>query len=565
MGLAASQGRLLILTMRQNYVEGRLMSVANEKLSLSRDSSDLSEEYSNSLNARKLVWSTGNSTSSTTDLTYNLLMTPNTTNNAGQYLLADSSGRVILNDTYAKVFDPSGTAASGQVGSVTKIQFLKTEMNLTSDADAQKYIDGHSTPDPVNPQTPTLDEATNFANMQKTVSNLASFVVNPQSATYNNANLEEFTNCLKEFSSEIKYAIQNVTGLTDEQVKTLDMNTLKYSSNGTSTLDQSLTYNATTGDTDNSKTTYGNNSELDYLIRLERSTEAALKLVSLYSLPGNSNQTPTKTITQAITMLLQGGSAASYNTGLINEPAAILASGWDGTYGGDNVAVNSGQTIIPPQVSINFWGQMNIKAPTITIPAGSYLDFDYNGVWKDTKGGAAAFSKDAIFTENINDLFGKFQTVHNKNVAKNPTTPVTPGNTTLTNQDKADFYINLYNQIAAKGWVKNSAIDKNDGKYMQNLLLNGNAFLYQYKNGNWSVVSSSDSDSPLRNVADETASKQAEAKYESEKDKLDYKEKQLDVETNNLDTERSAITTEMESVQKIIDSNIKKFKMFESA
>ncbi|MEI8128705.1 MAG: hypothetical protein WCG95_03710, partial [bacterium] len=98
MGLAASQAKLLMLTSRKSDVEGKLMQLANEKLALSRNSADLSKEYTASLNAKKMTWM-GNSGEK--PLTYDLLMRPNLENNAGQYIVTNPiNGRVILDSRY---------------------------------------------------------------------------------------------------------------------------------------------------------------------------------------------------------------------------------------------------------------------------------------------------------------------------------------------------------------------------------------------------------------------------------------------------------------------------------
>ena len=67
MGLAASQARMLFLTARKNDVEFSQMKIADDKLSLSRNTEELSDDYNRALNARKLTWAVdGSSTSSNT-------------------------------------------------------------------------------------------------------------------------------------------------------------------------------------------------------------------------------------------------------------------------------------------------------------------------------------------------------------------------------------------------------------------------------------------------------------------------------------------------------------------
>lgn len=125
MGLAASQGRLLMLTARKDDIEAGLMNIANQKLALSRQSAKMSEDYSAALNAKTLVWTTDNS--NTTDLSYDLLMRPNTSNESGQYIITNATtNKVILDDNYISGL---GLPASGNAGDITntisKSEFLQ--------------------------------------------------------------------------------------------------------------------------------------------------------------------------------------------------------------------------------------------------------------------------------------------------------------------------------------------------------------------------------------------------------------------------------------------------------
>lgn len=134
MGLAASQARLLFLTSRKSDVEYGEMKIANEKISLSRDSEKISENYANSLNAKKIEWAIDGSTTNDqeVDLTYNLLMRPNNQETDHQYIYTSSStGRVVLDNKYAALLgNPTGNA--GEAGSLSK--FVATAMGVDESA-----------------------------------------------------------------------------------------------------------------------------------------------------------------------------------------------------------------------------------------------------------------------------------------------------------------------------------------------------------------------------------------------------------------------------------------------
>lgn len=147
MGLAASQARLLFLTARKDDVEYAMMRISNEKISLSRDTTELSEKYSRELNQRKLQFALGDSGGTTVDLNYDAIMKPNSLGLYNQYVLTDTSGRVVLDDKYATIVNGLGISQSGGTDPSVAVQesFL-TKMGL----DATKvpaYVSAYNTGD----------------------------------------------------------------------------------------------------------------------------------------------------------------------------------------------------------------------------------------------------------------------------------------------------------------------------------------------------------------------------------------------------------------------------------
>ena len=96
MGLAASQCRLLTLTMQGNNIRYDLMKLSMDKMGLLSKSSQLSAEHSQLMNARKMVF-VGDGGQQ--DLTYNELMTPCSAGGK-QTILTNSSGAVVLAGKY---------------------------------------------------------------------------------------------------------------------------------------------------------------------------------------------------------------------------------------------------------------------------------------------------------------------------------------------------------------------------------------------------------------------------------------------------------------------------------
>lgn len=593
MGLAASQARLLMLTSRKDDVECKMMSIANQKLAMSRQSAQLSQNYNDAINATKLTWDTG---SKTVDLTYGLLMTPNSTNTAGQYLLTDSYSRVILNDTYANIFDPAGSATSGSA-SVDKYTFLEKTMNIDSTT-AQQYADAYTAASTSSQST--SGSTGGYSDMQTSLTSLLTFLKKNSldgssqipvngSVSYK-SNILELQSLLTQVSKDIDSQIQNLeigdnkTQLTKTEIASMDWDNLSYKgddgttkylrcssdvpnlkSGQTQTIN-GKSINLTTGNT----TTFEQRSELDYLIRMKRNINIINTLLEAYNkystygdshdtIAGNKDAAGTigsgtgvyiSEITAAISMLINGGTIGSYYSVGENQVMDVIKDGGDDTKTGSH------------HNDAGYNGPINGNA------LEKYTDYDYDGIWKNTKGGSSSTLQDGnrsssnynAFDENLRNIFLEYSTLYEKNAAATTTDTTT---TVLTNQDKADYYLNLYNAIANNGWTRNSSIDNKD--YLQNQLMNGNIVINQVKNGTLSALSTSDPDSPLNTESDEDAIKKAEADYDAKKDLLSSKEAQLDVTMNNLDTERSALTTEMDSVKKIIDKNIESsFKIFQA-
>ena len=90
--------------------------------------------------------------------------------------------------------------------------------------------------------------------------------------------------------------------------------------------------------------------------------------------------------------------------------------------------------------------------------------------------------------------------------------------------------------------------------YLSSISTDGN-----YYQGSYST------DTHISEVADSEAIAQAEAKYNTEKAKIENKEDTIDLKMKNLDTEISSLTTEYDSTKQIITKSIEKsFKRYDA-
>lgn len=116
MGLAASQARFLCITARKADCEYKSTELAQQKLEITNQLSDISTEYSNAMNATKLVWS-NDAVEGDFGLTYGLMMMPSAANDYNPYMITTPSGAIVLNNEFAAAAKAAGISKAGGAGS----------------------------------------------------------------------------------------------------------------------------------------------------------------------------------------------------------------------------------------------------------------------------------------------------------------------------------------------------------------------------------------------------------------------------------------------------------------
>ena len=119
MGLAASQARFLGITLRKANCEFKSTQLAEQRLRISNQLSDITKEYSNAMNATKLMWCSDIAQDDYA-INYNLLMLPSALNDYNPYFVSTKSGALLLNDKYAAAAKAAGINMSGNVPSATQ-------------------------------------------------------------------------------------------------------------------------------------------------------------------------------------------------------------------------------------------------------------------------------------------------------------------------------------------------------------------------------------------------------------------------------------------------------------
>ena len=113
MGLAASQARLLTITSRKSRAQFESMRLSHQKLALSRNLTDISNAYQNSLDQTKLYYDFYGVNSTDNPLTYGLLMSPSSINDYTPTLISNNQGQIVLSSPYAAAARAAGIPQEG--------------------------------------------------------------------------------------------------------------------------------------------------------------------------------------------------------------------------------------------------------------------------------------------------------------------------------------------------------------------------------------------------------------------------------------------------------------------
>ncbi len=607
MGLAASQARLLTITARKADCEFLSMSLSHQKLALARDMEHISSEYQNALNQTKLVYDYYGSGDKSTNLTYGLLMEPSIYNDYYPKLVTDPKNRVILNSAYAKAAKDAGIPAEGLLG--------------TPSSDVRnRFIEALAGAGIITPTKAASIEAVTYGNdigLGATIS----ATVGTTEVTYDEfiklLSAQTFINQMgsaagmdKIFSG--KDVGQNVSGLDGLG------NPARY---GVSTDNPIETPANASGHTEALSKLSGLtltellNSDTQYYISAQ-SAKGELTPVSglrnfQESLIGSEGQGSfLNWMTDAFSAIL-GGTAANdtaiqyaYNAiyDLLNPDDKLEQ--WINDNKGSMTEDKSDRCEWFDEQWCNGTTESILGQMATCHPDGKTNDSDYHqNLASDSKdyisflytqeldgpGTHADRNDRSQVAINLNNLAKVFLTAYVQYMEGVGTSEyfwkvgkLSESNlydptkddfkftiTTDTDIDAGDsqlyasFYDALFNRICINGWVENDRIE--DEQYMSELMKNGMAFISSLSDDGFYYQGQYSTDRAILEVTDDEAIARAQAKYNTEKSKIESKEDTIDMKMKNLDTEISALTTEYDTTKQVITKAIEKsFKRYEA-
>ena len=549
MGLAAGQARLLSITARKSDCEFQSMRLSHQKIAMARELADLSNEYQDSLQMTKLVYDYYGTGDTGMPLSYNLLMSPSALNDYMPITVTDALGRVTLNSKLASAARKAGIPQEGlgclpsevmrnlfimglgEQGVITtdmanKITGLPynqaagfgggaTVATVTEQGNYDEFLEYMSGLDNAPNVNITIDGSMvhgKKANMQLITSNSAK---NIQADSNSGAKTSSFSlaDLLSGKETVQLYAYnadsKNINKDMGIAAQTLLENVLNQVGNSLSELlDIGDGYSGAALD-------YAMNSVMNLYMPKDENGE--------YRLDFGTN-----------------GQYFNAGTGVGNAPNYM---GWVGEHYKRPFIKWFANNHSKSQVSIN-----NMIQAYITFFA------DYmNGISKQTKDGREVFDvKKGQLAE------GNFLAKDNMEFQY-----VWKVGSDISSDDlgQATFYDTLFNQICSKGWTENERIVEND--YLREMLQNGMQYISKVKDDGYYYQGNYATDAYIKEVPDESLISQAEARYATEKAKLNAKEETIDMKMKNLDTEISSLTTEYDTVKSTISKNVEKcFKRF---
>lgn len=539
MGLAAGQARLLTITGRKSDCEYQSMRLSHQKLALSRQLTDVSNEYQNSLDQTKLIYDYYGTGDQSNPLSYGILMSPSTLNNYMPILVTDPKGRVTLNSKLAAAARKAGIPQEG-FGSLpsedVRNQFIQGlgEQSVITNKMSETIqglpynqaagIGGGSTVAVIT-QSGSLDDLVKYLNdtgAQITVNlsgSSANFSKQYFDMIYTDASGNKKTDKLRKESDKSSVTLDLGKLLTGQE--SLMLHSRK--DNGRQMGNAQYLQTVVSDILDQIGEAFAEIFDLGDIISknaLEYARDAIGNIYTPLDSNGNYSETP----------------GAGPESGSYAKCIGWASNHWKGGMAG--------------------WGHRHSEYKLdINNMVKAYLTYiqDFvNGVSKTNSKG------DDLYKVNPGDISGS-------NLVTDDTTYnytwKTGASVSSDDSAVATYYDSLFNQICLNGWTENQNIE--DNEYLQEMLKNGMLFISKASDDGYYYQGNYATDSYIKEVSDDTKIAQAEAKYNTEKAKLNSKEETLDLKLKNLDTEISSLTTEYDTVKNTISKNIEKsFKRY---
>lgn len=621
MGLATSQARFLCITARKADCEYKSTELAQQKLEITNQLSDISANYANAMNSTKLVWK-NDLVKNDYGLTYNLLMTPSAANDYNPYMVTTSSGAIVLNSEYAAAAKAAGISKAGGIASADgRDKFIAALVPngivtqdtansiMTTDYVATKMDDGTLKLDKANTSATTGNVGWNSgAGMGSTPLDknsvdgldisalITSDLIGKQlvdwaqllTTSSEQITSAKYDSTIKDYDVQIKKA---ATALQYAEANTEDYTAKAAALNALKDAKADFIKNAKKNgivDVDRKSFQMDNNSVHD----------TGFTVVSNGTITYDEDTIKKMTIgdllSSNIVLMTQNQSAdkmSKYATELMESIASIF--GYRNSGHGLNMDSKSNEAL---EFAMTMVKNINLKASN-AITQGTSVDDkamtnnsayvnanDYNRIGTS---GKYVFPTGPVSYQavSVSNLLSSFLTYYDNYMNGNSSAYVVgkrvdtsafvtddrnyryfaeaEGTATSQKEKLADFYDQLYNNLCEKGWREDASVQ--DNEYLENALKTGRYAMSSLHEDGYFYQTRYNETGYIVEETDSDAIARAEAEFTQKKAELTYKEDAIDMKSKKLDAEISSLSTEYDTVKQLISKSIEKtFQMFQN-
>lgn len=621
MGLATSQARFLCITARKADCEYKSTELAQQKLEITNQLSDISANYANAMNSTKLVWK-NDLVENDYGLTYNLLMTPSAANDYNPYMVTTSSGAIVLNSEYAAAAKAAGISKAGGISSADgRDKFIAALVPggivtqdtansiMTTDYVATKMDDGTLKVDKANTSATTGNVGWNSgAGMGSTPLDknsvdgldisalITSDLIGKQlvdwaqlittsseqitSAKYDST-IKDYDVQIKKAATALQYAEANTDDYTAKEAALNALKDAKADFIAKYPKDKIVDVDRNSFQMDNNSIhdtgfTVVSNGTITY-------DEDTIKKMTIGDL-----------LSSNIVLMTQNQSAdkmSKYATELMESIASIF--GYRNSGHGLNMDSKSNEAL---EFAMTMVKNINLKASN-AITQGTSVDDkamtnnsayvnanDYNRIGTS---GKYVFPKGPVSYQavSVSNLLSSFLTYYDNYMNGNSSAYVVgkrvdtsafvtddrnyryfaeaEGTATSQKEKLADFYDQLYNNLCEKGWREDASVQ--DNEYLENALKTGRYAMSSLHEDGYFYQTRYNETGYIVEETDSDAIARAEAEFTQKKAELTYKEDAIDMKSKKLDAEISSLSTEYDTVKQLISKSIEKtFQMFQN-
>ena len=584
MGLAASQARLLTITSRKSRAQFESMRLSHQKLALSRNLTDISNAYQNSLDQTKLYYDFYGVNSTDNPLTYGLLMSPSSINDYTPTLISNNQGQIVLSSPYAAAARAAGIPQEGL--GCTPSSLMREAFIL---ALAENNVITQATANSINLIGYNQAAGLGGDNLVNTIT---------ETGTY-----DDLMTLLGGGGNTdgVTLAGLIVDSNADGTLPTVITGTRN---GGYSKISGAGTWSHNIGDSGKGLESISFadliNGNQEVLLTIEGTKDKPSNWSDQYWDLVGSVKSVYNALGDKLISLLDGDSNVEDAVAYANDqmetmcwsPSATPPTGdedsfWDFDFGG-----LFGDAVVEHE---NNWF-------TQSIPSGNGKESKEKHAWNKAVGNADdymalvnCYRSRSVIIGNRHEAVGAIDLtnftkawftyfmqymeglgtpaanqwyinwrdkVDNQSFADKDsigdyeftfTTTYVSDNEALI----ANFYDTLFNQICINGWTENDKV-ATDSNYLKEMLQSGMMYVTSMSNDYYYYQNNYSTNNFIKEVSDDAAIAQAESKYTTEKARINAKEQELDLKMKNLDTEISSLETEYEAVKKVIEGNVSK-------